>query len=119
MWNIGINFVVFKPQPRAVVIHTIDLIYVIFYTHPNLFEEICVSDMNMVHNHFLCFCNRILQTLLDISFYIYLFICFKDNRINVNIPNFCPPIWYIPSLSVIFMNRWISKAKTKVVSRLK
>ena len=35
-------------------------------------------------------CNPILQTLLDIiSFYLF----FKENEINVNIPNFCPPVY--------------------------
>ena len=33
-----------------------------------LFKLICGSDMDMIFNHFSCFDNPKLQTLLDISF---------------------------------------------------
>ena len=56
-------------QPNAMVIHTIDLISVIFPMHPYLIELICGSYMNMMLNHFcVCFCILIFETLLDISF---------------------------------------------------
>ena len=37
------------------VIHTIDLISVIFFMHPYLIELICWSDMNMMLTHFCVF----------------------------------------------------------------
>ena len=39
-------------QPKAMVIRTIDLISVIFFTDPILFELIYGSDINMMLNHF-------------------------------------------------------------------
>ena len=41
-------------QPNAMVIHTIDLISVIFFMRPYLIELICGSDMNMMLNHYFC-----------------------------------------------------------------
>ena len=85
------------------IFQTFDLISVIFFTDPNLFKLIFGSDMDMILNHFFsCFDNPILQTLLDICFYIYFFIFyFNDNKINVNIPNFCPPVYI--QLSIIHL----------------
>ena len=78
-------------QPNTRVIHTIDLISVIFFMHPYLIELICGSDMNIMLNHFcvLLYLNNPKFTrhkFLDSSFYLF----FKDNEINVNIPNFVP-----------------------------
>ena len=43
-----------------------------------------LADMDNILDHFcVCYCKPILQTLLYISFKIYLL--FKDNRINVHI----------------------------------
>ena len=70
----------------------IDLISVIFFAHPNLFRLICGSDMDMIHNNF---CISLTQNLEKI--YIFRFIIlfvFKDNEINITIPNFCPPVYY-------------------------
>ena len=63
---------------------------------PNLFKLICGSDMmDMIYSIiFSCFENPILQTLLDICFlYLLFYLFFNDNEINVNIPNFCPPVY--------------------------
>ena len=43
---------------------------------------------------FVCICNTIPKTLLDISFYIHFYLFFEDNEINVKILNFCPPLFY-------------------------
>ena len=71
--------------------------------HPYLIELICGADMNMMLNHFCVFLypntpNFTRHKFLDLYFYL----CFKENEINVNIPNFCPPVymtcapsWYI------------------------
>ena len=69
---------------------TIDLISAIFFTHPNLFKLICESDIDMILNHFCVFwkpntSNFTRHKFLDLVFYLF----FKDNEINVNIPNFC------------------------------
>ena len=84
------------------VIHTIDLISVIFFMHPYLIELICGSDMNMTLNHFSVFLypntpNFIRHKFLDSSFYLF----FKDSEINVNIPNFCLPVYLSRTLVII------------------
>ena len=78
------------------VIHTIDLIFVIFFMHPYLIELICGSDMNMMLKHFYVFLypntpNFTRHKFLDLSFYLLFFS--KENKSNFNIPNFCPPVY--------------------------
>ena len=61
-------------NPNAMVLHTIDLISVIFFTYSNLFELVCGSILWV-------FCNPILQTLQDTSFF-YLFFHFFERWRN-------------------------------------
>ena len=65
----------------------IDLISVIFFAHPNLFKLICGFEMDMIRNNFCVFYNPILQTLLHMFLELFFYLFFKDNDINVNIPN--------------------------------
>ena len=70
----------------------IDLISVIFFAHPNLFKLICGSDMDMIRNNFCLFLQpNTKHKFLDLYFYLF----FKDNEINANIPNFCPPVYIV------------------------
>ena len=82
------------------IIRTIDLISVIFFMHPYLIELICGSDMNMMLNHFCVFLypdtpNFTRPKFLDLSIYLF----FKENEINFNIPNFCPPVYIVYDLN--------------------
>ena len=50
--------------------------------------------MNMMLSHFCVFLypktpNFTRHKFLDLSFYLL----FKENKINANIPNFCPPVY--------------------------
>ena len=65
-----------------------------FSMHPYLIELICGSDMNMMLNNFCVFLypntpNFTRHKFLDLSVYLF----FKENEINFNIPNFCPPVY--------------------------
>ena len=65
-----------------------------FFAHPYLFKLICGSDMDMIPNNFCVFLwpntsNFTRHKFLDLFFHLF----FKDNEINVNIPNFCPPVY--------------------------
>ena len=58
-----------------------------------MFTLISGSDMDMVGNKFCVFLypktsKFTRHKFLDLSFYLI----FKDNEINVNIPNFCPSV---------------------------
>ena len=65
-----------------------------FFMHPYLIELICGPDMIMMLNHFCVFLypntqNFTRHKFLVLSFYLF----FKENEINFNIPNFCPPVY--------------------------
>ena len=65
-----------------------------FFTHPDLFKVICGSDMGIILNNFIVFSEPntshfSIHMFLDLFFYSF----FNDNEINVNIPNFCPPVY--------------------------
>ena len=74
-------------------IHTIDRISVIFLCTPTWLNWSVDPIWTWWWIIFVCFCIPILQTLLNISFKIYPFICFlKKTTFNSNIPNFCPQV---------------------------
>ena len=79
-----------------------------FFVHPYLIELICGSDMNMMLNHFCVFLypnsgNFTRHMFLHLSIYLF----FKENDINFNIPNFCPPV-YMWTILIwdFFLLRW-------------
>ena len=82
-------------QTNVMVLHTIDLISVIFFTHPNLFKLICGSDMDMILNHFSVILKPNTSNFTRHKFLDFLLLFFKDNEININIPNFCPPVYIV------------------------
>ena len=62
--------------------------------HSYLIELLCGSDMNMMLNHSRLFLypntpNFTRHKLLDLSFHLFFF---TENGINLNIPNFRPPV---------------------------
>ena len=61
-------------------------------THPNLFNRSVDLIWTWYTTIFVGGCNPVLQTGIDISFKSYYFV-FKDNEINVNIPNVCPKVY--------------------------
>ena len=48
--------------------------------------------MNTMLNHFVCFC--IPYFTIHKFLYLSFNLVFKRNEINVNSPNFCPPVYY-------------------------
>ena len=60
-----------------------------FFAHLNLFKLICGSDVDMIRNNVCIFLypdTFIRNKFLDL---------FKDNEINGNVQNFCPPVYYV------------------------
>ena len=66
-----------------------------FFHAPYLIELICGSDKDMMLSHFCVFLypntpNFTRHQFLDLSVSL---LFFKENKINFNIPNFCPPVY--------------------------
>ena len=75
-------------------IHTIDIISVIFFMHPYIFELTCGSDMDMMLNHFGVFLypntpNFTSHKFLDLTFYLSL----KKTKLLSIFQTFV--LWYI------------------------
>ena len=65
-----------------------------FFTDPNLFKLICGSDMDMILNLFFVFWEPNTSNFIRHMFlYLFFYLFFNDNEINVNILNFCPPVY--------------------------
>ena len=76
-------------QPNAMVIHTFDIIYVIFFMHPYLIELIRGADMDMMLNHFCVFLYSYTPNFTRHK--IYIFICvFKKTKLMSIFQTFVP-----------------------------